>query len=326
MNYDEFAFFNQQLAAMVREGVPLEQALKQLAVGMQGGSLRAELDQLQNDLSKGTPLREALKPRALPALYKHLLVIGAQTNDLPGMLVMVADHYHRVNNLWVRLKGLMVYPLLVIVVSLGLTCLLSFAFRRFLMQFFDQFALSPLMLASLWIPPLFLALAAALVVAGITVPRLRERLRWRLPPFREASLAQLASVMALMLRNGASLPEALALAETLEANTPAASTIGRWRSLVESGQGKPSQWPAASPPFPPLFLYLVRQAGENVTGGFEKAAEIYQQRASYRTEMALYAALPVSILLLAQMVFWQAAPLFRSLSWLMQGLGDMGGN
>jgi type II secretory pathway component PulF len=326
MNYDEFAFFNQQLAAMMREGIPLEQALKQLAVGMQTGALRADLEQLQADLSRGTPLKEALAARSLPPLYKQLVQIGARANDLPGVLTLIADHYHRVNALWVRLKGLLVYPLLVILVSLGLTCLLSFAFRRFLSQFFDQLMLSPFLLASLWIPPTFLALAAALVVAAITVPTLRGRLRWRLPPFREASLAQLASVMSLMLRNGASLPEALALAQTLEANTPAEATLGQWRGLVESGQGKPSQWPDKSSPFPPLFLYLVRQGGENVGGGFQKAAEIYQQRASYRTEMALYAALPVSILMLAQMVFWQAAPLFQSLSWLMRNLGDMGGS
>jgi type II secretory pathway component PulF len=42
MNYDEFAFFNQQLAAMLREGIPLEGALKQLCAGMRGGAGDAE--------------------------------------------------------------------------------------------------------------------------------------------------------------------------------------------------------------------------------------------------------------------------------------------
>jgi hypothetical protein len=41
--------------------------------------------------------------------------------------------------------------------------------------------------------------------------------------------------------------------------------------------------------------------------------------------MALYGALPVSILLLGQMVLWQAIPLVRSMSWMMNVLGsDMG--
>ena len=49
-------------------------------------------------------------------------------------------------------------------------------------------------------------------------------------------------------------------------------------------------------------------------------------RAGYRIEMALYGALPISILLLGQMVFWQVAPLFRALIQAMNMLGSFGGD
>src|SRR6266478_4299267 len=138
MNYDEFAFFNQQLAAMLRDGIPLEGALKQLCAGMKTGPLRAELQQLEADLARGTPLKDALARRALPQFYSRMVEIGARSNDLPGVLTLLADYYHRANALWTRLKGLMVYPLLIIVVALGLTLLVSLAFSRFLSNFFDQ--------------------------------------------------------------------------------------------------------------------------------------------------------------------------------------------
>jgi hypothetical protein len=41
--------------------------------------------------------------------------------------------------------------------------------------------------------------------------------------------------------------------------------------------------------------------------------------------MALYGALPVAILLLGQMVFWQVFPLFRMFTLLMNELGGMTG-
>jgi len=72
MNYDEFAFFNQQLAAMLREGIPLEGALKQLCAGMRSGPLRAEIEKLEADLARGTPLKEALARRTLPDLYRQI--------------------------------------------------------------------------------------------------------------------------------------------------------------------------------------------------------------------------------------------------------------
>jgi type II secretory pathway component PulF len=70
----------------------------------------------------------------------------------------------------------------------------------------------------------------------------------------------------------------------------------------------------------------VQKGGENVAAGFQKAAEIYQARASYRIEIALYGALPVSILLLGEMVLWQAIPLVRSMTSIMNAIGsDVGG-
>jgi type IV pilus assembly protein PilC len=327
MNYDEFAFFNQQLAAMLREGIPLEGSLKQLCAGMRSGPLRTEIQQLEADLARGVPLKEALGRRALPDLYRQMIEIGARSNDLPAVLTLLADHYHRANALWTRLKGLMVYPALVILASLGLTLLISLNITRFLSRYGTELVQQPLLtVPSIWVPPILLGFVALLVVAAVSIPSWRARLRWRLPAFREASLAQLASAMGLMLKNGTTLPEALALAEGLESGTPAAKALARWRQLVEAGQGKPVEWTGDSRPFPPLFLWLVQKGGEDVAAGFQKAAELYQTRASYRIEMALYGALPVSILLLGQMVLWQAIPLVRSMTWIMNAIGsDVGG-
>jgi type II secretory pathway component PulF len=335
MNYDEFAFFNQQLASMLRDGLPLEGSLRELVAGMKTGPLRAELQQVEAALARGVPLRDALARRALPPLFVSMVEIGARTNDLPGVLTLLADHYQRLNSLWTRLKGLMVYPLLVIIVSLGLSVLLSCLCMHFLAALFEpsspmgsnaNLPSSAAVFLAMWVPPVLLAAVGILGVAALCVPSWRSRLRWRLPAFRDASLAQTASSISLMLQNGTPLPDALAMAEALESGTPAAQTLAQWRTAIQAGQGKPVQWHGPSRPFPPLFLWLVHKSGENLTAGFKKAAELYQARAAYRTELALYGALPVSILFLGQIVFWQLAPIFRALTLFMNSLGGMGGN
>ncbi len=200
MSYDEFAFFNQQLAAMLREGIPLEGALKELSAGMRSGPLRAEIQQLEADLSRGTPLKEALGRRALPELYRRMVEVGVRSDDLPGVLTLLADHYQRANALWTRLKGLMVYPLIVIVVSLGLTLLLSFAFSRFTPSFFADWGGGPpggpsLSLVMGWMPPVLLAIIALFLwrqcgcrvgargCAGICPPSARPAWRNSLRPW-----------------------------------------------------------------------------------------------------------------------------------------------
>ncbi|HSU57628.1 MAG TPA: type II secretion system F family protein [Candidatus Dormibacteraeota bacterium] len=326
MNTDEFAFFNQQLAAMLRDGIPLEGGLRQLCAEMSAGTLRSELQNLEADLAKGIPLKDALTTRKLPAFYTRMVLLGARSNDLPGVLTLLADYYHRANTLWTRLKGLMVYPVLVVSVSLGLTLMLSLLVSHFLAEFLAQMAqgIRPgpgVLLAAVWLPPLVLTLLVLAGLASFSIRSWRGRLRWKLPAFREASLAQLASAMALMLKNGTTLSDSLAMAESLEADTPAAPVLRQWRSQLESGQGKPSQW-VASAPFPPLFVWFVQNSGEDMAGGFQKAADMYRDRASYKIELALYGALPVSIIILGLMVLWQAAPLIRTLVYMMNSLGN----
>lgn len=328
MKYDELAFFNQQLAAMLRDGIPLEGAIKQLCADLKRGPFRDEMVLLQNDLARGTPLDDAIAARHLPELYRRMIAVGARGNDLPGVLTLVADHYERANSAWTRLKGLMVYPLLLIGVSLVLTVLLSWAARRMVDVVSGDHGvvmLPPFFLVCMWVPPIALACLAVVAVAIISVPKWRGRMRWRLPAFRDASLAQVASAMALMLKNGTPLPDALAMAESLESGSPAGPSLGFWRDMVERGGGKPAQWPHAMQPFPPLFMWLVRKGGEDLSAGFQKAADLFYTRAVSRIEMALYAALPVSILLLGLMVFWQVMPVFRVLIWFMNMVSDTTG-
>ena len=114
MKLDEFAFANRQLADMLRAGIPLEGALRQLCAEMARGTLRTELERLETDLARGIPLTEAVQTRQLPQLYVQLLNVGVASNNLPGVLTLVADYYERGNVLWTRLKGLLVYPVLLL--------------------------------------------------------------------------------------------------------------------------------------------------------------------------------------------------------------------
>ena len=126
MKYDEFAFFNQQLAAMLRDGIPLEGALRRLCQEMRRGKLRDELQTLEADLAKGVPMADALKPRQLPELYKRMILVGVKSGDLPGALTMLADYFQRQNNVWTRLKSMMTYPLIVMFVAFLISTVLAF--------------------------------------------------------------------------------------------------------------------------------------------------------------------------------------------------------
>jgi type IV pilus assembly protein PilC len=330
MKNDEFSFFNLQLAAMVRDGIPLESALRRLCADMRKGQLRSELETLEADLATGVPLREAAAARQLPDLYRQMLEVGAQSNNLPAVLTLLADHFQRRHVVWTRLKGLMVYPMIVFVGAFLLSCFLAFLLSRMMQSviipdfFSGRNAMPATVGPAIWLVPVFIGLVAAMICVAVTVPQVRCVLRWRIPAFREASLAQVASALALMLKSGVPLDNALGLMEQLEAGTPAGNEIRSWRERLAAGQGQFTQMAAGGRIFPPLFVWTVSQSHEDLPAGFQRASEIYQARASYRTEMFLYSALPCSVLMLGMLILAQIQPVIFVFVSFMKAMTDIG--
>ena len=317
MNNDEFAFFNQQLAAMLRDGIPLEAALGRLCADMGRGSLRSELEKVEAALAQGVPLAQALASRQLPDLYRQMLEVGAKSNNLPAVLTLLADHFRRRHLVWTKLKGLMVYPVMVLIGAFALSCFLAVVMGHLIEALapgvFPGLTVQPFAFA-LWAGPTLIGLAAVALLTALSIRKLRHQLRWRFSAFRDASLAQVASAMALMLKSGVSLEKALALMEKLEADSPAGAEIALWRQRLSAGSAKFSEFAADGRVFPPFFIWTVSQAHEDLAAGFQNASEMYQSRATQRTELLLYSALPCSILLLGLLIVSQLQPVIAAFS------------
>lgn len=319
MKLDEFAFVNQQLAAMLRDGIPLEGALRQLCQTMARGQLRGELSALEADLAKGTPLRDALAARKLPAFYTQMLLVGATSNNLAKVLTLVADYYQHAALISTRLRGLMVYPAIVLFGCLLLSLTLAILFGSFFgvfpgiiddlmegmqlpnLTYFSRQA-API---GLWLPVVLLGVLT--VAFGVTVSsaRLRSWLRWRVTPFREVTIWQVSSALAMMLEGGCTLNDALDMILKFEQDHTLTRDFSEWRARLAAGYGDASSMIAPSKQFPQLFVWLLSSAGSDLTSGLKRAAVLYRARAEYRTEMLLQAALPVSVLVLGALIFTQ---------------------
>lgn len=325
MKTDEFAFFNQQLAAMLRDGIPLEGALQRLCADMSNSAMRGELQALTDDLSKGSPLREAIRKRNLPELYQCLIEVGSQSNDLPGVLTLIADHYQRRYAIWTRLKGLLVYPMIVLIASFVLSALMAYLLDKLVwpsLSIISSAMPQSTFHAALWLSPAILGLLLLAAIVILTIPAFRQSLRWRVPSFRESSIAQIASSLALLLRNGVPLDRALALMERMEGGTVAQREITVWRQRLAAGHGKFVEMAPPGRAFPPLFIWLVAHGREDMAAGFQRAADIYQSRATHRAELLLYSALPCSVLGLGVLIIMQVQPVMFSLTQLMNMLGS----
>jgi type II secretory pathway component PulF len=315
ISYDELAFVNRQLAGMIRDGVPMERGLKQICTTMRAGGLEKELRLLEMDLTSGKPLAQALDARAFPEFYSVMVKIGARTGNMAGMLTLLADYYEGAGHSWTRLKGLMVYPILVLLTSMGFAFWMSFLFDNLLSNYVFGGVLgtvNPVVRQAygltLWLPPIGLLVLAIGIAWALLTPRVRRNLNWRLPAFKEAGLARVSAAMAMLLEAGCPMSEAVKLLEKLENGSPAGLDLALWGRRCAEGHGKFSEIAAGSGVFPPLFVWIVAGGGEDLAAGFKRAAQAYQERAGYRTDMLLYAFLPASMLVLGLVIMTQIRP------------------
>jgi type II secretory pathway component PulF len=330
MTYEELSFFNHQLAGMLKSGLPLEGSLREIVATMRKGELRDEIEQLERDLAQGTSLDEAIGRRRFPELYAAMVRVGLKTGDLPAVLTMLADFYRTVDTTWTRLKGLLVYPGIVLFTSVVVAGLLALLTTHITTDASSALGgmLPPgrgngFLLFRVWLPVLVLGLIALVFIVLVGVRSIRHRMRWRVPGFREASLAQLASAAAMMLEKGCDAGSTFQLLAASEQGR-ARVELMKWRERLSAGTTRFLDV-AKGRLVPPLFVWLVASAGENWAAGFRRAAEVYGARAAYRIELALYAALPISILVVAAIVATEVMPIMSTVGQFMNWLGDMGG-
>lgn len=116
----DFTFFNEQLTALTKTGIPLEQGLRQLAADVPSGKLKRLLLDLAADLTAGTPFEQALQrqQQRFPAGYAQVVAAGLETGDLAGTLYGLTTYLRLKGRVWRTLIDLLVYPLTVILLML----------------------------------------------------------------------------------------------------------------------------------------------------------------------------------------------------------------
>jgi type II secretory pathway component PulF len=131
--------------------------------------------------------------------------------------------------------------------------------------------------------------------------------------------------MALMLEQGCTADQGLALLVQLHSDDPLRPELEQWRARLAAGQKGFSEVAAGGKIVPPLFVWLVASSGEDWIAGFKQAAELFHTRAMHRLEMMLYAVLPASVLALGFLIVCQTAPVTRAFFEIMRLFGGMDG-
>jgi len=336
MNTDELAFVNRQLAGMLKSGIPMEVGLKKITESMTGSKLKAELDELGSRLEKGQLVDKAVVGLDLPETYKRLLVLGQASQSMPKVLICVADYYERIGTLATRLKGLAVYPMLILVCGLivsGLMAYLSVILKNDLVSI-TQTAEGDVdrgpwfsIYGSVWFsvfPMCVFSVGLCLYSFILRSQKMRKYFSWKIPMLRDAALAQYASLTEVLLNSGAPLPEVMGMVSKLENGSAMEADLKKIEQSLSEGQASYEAASSGCKTIPGFFNWIVAQADEDVAAGFSHASSIYSGRAENKMQAFLHCFLPVNILLIGILLLGFCLPHLAILTDLLRMIDQFG--
>lgn len=296
----ELATFTEQLANLLRAGMPLTMALQSMT-GLSTKGIPSEVaKQLKQDVTEGRSLSDAMLRQSdiFPGLVINMVRAGEQSGALEEVLRRMASHFERFAEAQAKFKSAMVYPLMVCLVG---TALVWFFMTKVLPQFmglfqsFDNVTLpfttqvlvnTSNFLARWWWLLLVIGVLVSLVFVRFkSTPSGRrsvDRLKLNLPivgrVVRLNLFGQFAQTLGTLMRNGVPVLNALKITEQVVPNVILGEAIAKTREGVTDGKTL-AQPLAKSGVFPQLMIDLIK-IGEDtgdVPGALENVAHTYER-------------------------------------------------
>ncbi|MDB5349444.1 MAG: epsF 1 [Planctomycetota bacterium] len=115
----QLCLFTRQLSTLQDAGLPILRSLKILEGQCKPGVLKNALGDVVEDIESGSTLSEAFAkhPKAFDKLYCNMIKAGEAGGALEAILQRLADFKEKSQTLKRRVKGAMVYPIVVILVA-----------------------------------------------------------------------------------------------------------------------------------------------------------------------------------------------------------------
>lgn len=124
---NDFLLFNQQLAALIRAGIPILQAITMLRKRAASARLRAVLGEVEDAIRGGAALSAAFAAQGaiFPRIYTASILAGERSGALDEVLSRYVAYMRRNVQLRRKIRGALAYPSFLLIASFGMVAFLS---------------------------------------------------------------------------------------------------------------------------------------------------------------------------------------------------------
>jgi general secretion pathway protein F len=267
----EIAAFTRQIATLLRAGIPLAEALGAMVEQVTNLRFKTPLSEVRTAVNEGSAFADALAkhPRLFDELFVSMVRAGEMAGNLDEVLGRLADFLEGSQKLKSKIIGAMIYPMVMVVVGIGIMTVLMVKVIPEITSMFNQqgktLPLNTRMLIAvsgffghnlLW---LLLGLVLAIVLFIQWIRSAGGRPVWhrfvlRLPVLgqlvRTINVGRFARTLGTMLQSGVPMLRALDTAKQIMGNVVLQAAIENAKKAVTEGESlaltlkKSGQFPA----------------------------------------------------------------------------------
>lgn len=239
LGYRDVSLVTRQLASLVQSGLPLDEVLQATAKQSRKPGVKSVLLQVRSRVLEGLSLAQAMAevPRVFNGLYRAMVRAGESSGYLGPVLEQLADYTERSQETRQKLQMAMVYPFIMLLVSLGVVTLLMVKVVPKLIELFDRNQQDLPLITKILIAIshfmvnygmfLLLAIVALAVLVKWLLRAESRRRQWHRIMLKiplvgglvlQAETARYASTLGLLVNSGVPLLESLRIAAQVLSN------------------------------------------------------------------------------------------------------------
>jgi len=293
--------FLRQLIMLVEAGTPLLRSLKTLSRRGQRASIRALVGDIAAYVEAGNPLWQAFDrhPRYFDSVFINLIKASEASGTLVPVLRRMVEYREASDIMRKRVKGAMIYPVILIVACLGILLFIANVVVPAFKETFENqdLELPPITTRFMavaefvgfwwWVP--FVAVVVLWVIYKFWfVRRPTRRLfadYWKLKIpivgkiLQKNAIVELSRTMALLLRSGLSMMATLDLTRSAIHNKRVALALQTVRDSVEAGGGLEEPLRQEERVIPPVVtdMFVTGEEAGRVDQIAEQIAEVYEE-------------------------------------------------
>ena len=294
----DLVIFTRQFATMIDAGLPLVQCLEILAEQQPSKRFQEILRDVKSDVEQGSTFADALRkhPKPFDDLYVNLVQAGEIGGILDTILNRLAIYLEKADSLKRKVKGAMIYPSTILLVSIGVIILLLVKVIPVFQKMFDDFGgalpgpTQMVVSVSEFLQAYILMILGAVAVIVVLFNQARarsEKFRYqsdaiflKMPVFgsllKKVAVSRFSRTLGTMISSGVPILDALEICARTAGNKVIERALMRTRAAISEGRtiAEPLE---ASGVFPGMVVQMIA-VGES-TGAMDamlaKIADFY---------------------------------------------------